>query len=66
MVYTKPITGSWFEFLHHNTAEGKYWNETITAFTEEQWRLKLREMFAKSIETASMQMIQADVTYPVI
>ena len=31
MVYTKPITGSWFEFLHHNTAEGKYWNETITA-----------------------------------
>ena len=44
MVYTKPITGSWFEFLHHNTAEGKYWNETITAFTEEQWRLKLREM----------------------
>lgn len=22
---TKPITGTWFEFLHHNTAEGKYW-----------------------------------------
>ena len=44
MIQTKPITGSWFEFLHHNTAEGKYWNETITAFTEAQWREKLREM----------------------
>ncbi len=44
MIATKPITGSWFEFLHHNTPEGKYWNEALTAFTEEQWRLKLREM----------------------
>lgn len=41
---TKPITGTWFEFLHHNTAEGKYWNDTLTAFTEEQWRDKIREM----------------------
>lgn len=41
---TKPITGTWFEFLHHNTAEGKYWNDTLTAFTEEQWREKIREM----------------------
>ena len=44
MIATKPITGSWFEFLHHNTPEGKYWNEALTAFTEEQWRLKHREM----------------------
>lgn len=40
----KPITGTWFEFLHHNGAEGKYWNQTLTAFTEEQWREKIREM----------------------
>ncbi len=44
MILTKPITGTWFEFLHHNVAEGKYWNDTLTAFTENQWREKLREM----------------------
>lgn len=41
---TKPISGSWFEFLHHNAAEGKYWNAVLTNFTAEQWREKLREM----------------------
>ena len=43
-MYTKPITGTWFEFRHHNTKEGVYWNDTLQNFTEEQWRAKLREM----------------------
>jgi hypothetical protein len=43
-IFTKPITGTWFEFRHHNTKEGKYWNDTLHNFTEEQWRAKIREM----------------------
>lgn len=42
--YTKPITGTWFEFRHHNSKEGIYWDETLQNFTEEQWRAKIREM----------------------
>ena len=40
----KLITGSWFEFRHSGAPEGKYWNDTIHNFTEEQWREKVREM----------------------
>lgn len=40
----KSISGTWFEFRHHNTAEGKYWNEVCKNFTEEQWREKIREI----------------------
>ncbi|MBQ3230372.1 MAG: DUF4434 domain-containing protein [Clostridia bacterium] len=43
-IYTKPITGTWFEFRHHNTKEGKYYNDTLHNFTESQWRAKVREM----------------------
>ena len=42
--YTKPITGTWFEFRHHNPKEGIYWDNTLQNFTEEQWRAKIREM----------------------
>ena len=40
----KRITGTWFEFTHHNSAEGVYWNPACRAFTEAQWREKLREI----------------------
>lgn len=40
----KPIEGSWFEFQHHNPAEGKYWNETLENFSCEQWDAKIREI----------------------
>lgn len=40
----KPIEGSWFEFQHHNTAEGKYWNPTLENFTTEQWDEKIKEI----------------------
>ena len=40
----KSIDGSWFEFQHHNQAEGKYWNETLKNFTAEQWDYKIKEI----------------------
>ncbi|MBR6754300.1 MAG: DUF4434 domain-containing protein [Clostridia bacterium] len=40
----KPITGSFFEFHHHNIPEGKYWNPICRHFSEEQWETKIEEM----------------------
>ncbi len=40
----KPIEGSWIEFQHHNPAEGKYWDETLKAFSAEQWDAKVKEI----------------------
>lgn len=47
----KRITGSFFEFDHHNRAEGKYFNETMWHFTETQWRTKIREISTFGIDT---------------
>ena len=44
------IHGTFFEFHHHNTAEGKYWNPTIDGFTENDWREKVREIAAAGME----------------
>ena len=46
----KPITGTWFEFTHHSTAEGVYWNSTVRAFSHEQWRQKVREIAAAGMK----------------
>ena len=40
----KKIDGTFFEFLHHNTAEGKYWNSALNGFSSEDWRCKVREI----------------------
>ena len=40
----RKIDGTFFEFTHHNTAEGKYWNPALEKFTAEQWRAKVREI----------------------
>ena len=40
----KPFAGSWFEFEHHNQIEGKYWNDTLSKFTKEQWKAKIKEI----------------------
>lgn len=40
----RKIDGTFFEFLHHNTAEGKYWNAALNRFTAEDWRLKVKEI----------------------
>lgn len=40
----KPITGTWFEFHHHNLPEGIYWNPVCRRFTDAQWEEKVEEM----------------------
>lgn len=40
----KPITGTWFEFHHHNIPEGKYWNPICRWFSDEQWEAKVDEI----------------------
>lgn len=40
----KPVVGTWFEFRHHNAAEGKYWNEICKNFTDEQWEELIADM----------------------
>ncbi len=40
----KPITGTWFEFHHHNLPEGKYWNPICRHFSDAQWETKMDEM----------------------
>ncbi len=46
----RKIDGTFFEFRHHNTAEGKYWNPALEKFTGEQWREKIREISALGME----------------
>ncbi len=40
----KPVSGTWFEFTHHNIAEGKYWSNELRNFTAEQWEEKIDEI----------------------
>lgn len=40
----RKIDGTFFEFLHHNTAEGKYWNGALNTFTADDWKLKIKEI----------------------
>lgn len=40
----RKIDGTFFEFLHHNTAEGKYWNDALNRFTAEDWQKKVKEI----------------------
>lgn len=46
----RKIDGTFFEFLHHNIPEGKYWNPALEKFTAENWRQKVREISAIGIE----------------
>ena len=46
----RKIDGTFFEFRHHNTAEGKYWNPALEKFTAEQWRQKVREIALAGME----------------
>lgn len=44
------LDGTFFEFRHHNTPEGKYWNPALEKFTAEQWREKIREISSLGME----------------
>jgi len=46
----KPIIGSWFEFAHGSAAEGKYWNDALPNFTEQQWKAKVKEISGTGME----------------
>ena len=46
----RKIDGTFFEFKHHNTAEGKYWNPSLDKFQAEDWRNKVREISALGME----------------
>ena len=41
----KPITGTWFEFHHHNLPEGVYWNPLCRQFSDRQWETKVEEIY---------------------
>lgn len=40
----RKIDGTFFEFRHHNTPEGKYWNPALEKFKSADWRRKVREI----------------------
>ncbi|MBO7156937.1 MAG: DUF4434 domain-containing protein [Clostridia bacterium] len=44
------IDGTFFEFRHHNTAEGKYWNPALEKFSATDWRNKIKEIHALHME----------------
>lgn len=44
------IHGTFFEFRHHNTAEGKYWNPALEGFQADDWRRKIREISQTGME----------------
>jgi len=46
----RKIDGTFFEFRHHNTAEGKYWNPALSRFSGQDWRNKIREIHALGME----------------
>ena len=46
----RKIDGTFFEFHHHNTPEGKYWNPALDKFKAEDWRQKVREISTLGME----------------
>lgn len=46
----RKIDGTFFEFRHHNTAEGKYWNPALEKFEGADWRQKVREISELGME----------------
>ena len=46
----RKLDGTFFEFHHHNAAEGKYWNTALDAFEAENWREKVREIASLGME----------------
>ena len=57
----RKINGSWIEFTHHNIAEGVYYTPMCRAFTEKQWRAKIREM--KKLGMTYLQLLCTSLAY---
>lgn len=47
----KPITGAWFEFMHHSLWEGQPYNDTLMSYTTEQWAAMIRDAKAMGMDT---------------
>ena len=62
----KPITGTFFEFDHHNRPEGKYYNSDMWSFSEAQWRAKVRETASIGMDTLVLMAtaLYDEVYYP--
>ncbi|MBQ0091836.1 MAG: DUF4434 domain-containing protein [Clostridiales bacterium] len=58
----KPITGTWFEFWHHNIPEGKYWNPIVRGFSAEQWEAKVDEI--ASVGMKYIVLMDTGIQYP--
>ncbi len=58
----KKITGTWFEFHHHNRAEGKYWNPICRWFSDEQWQAKIDEI--ASLGMKYVVLMASSIAYP--
>lgn len=56
----KPITGSWFEFQHHNRAEGVYWNPACARFSAADWHAKVGEMAAIGLDYLVLMAVALD------
>ena len=46
----RKIDGTFFEFKHHNIAEGKYWNPQLEQFNSKNWCEKVREISSIGME----------------
>ena len=46
----RKIDGTFFEFKHHNIAEGKYWNPQLEQFNSKNWREKVCEISSIGME----------------
>ena len=57
---TQPIVGSWFEFQHHNRAEGVYWNPACACFDATAWHAKVGEMAAIGLEYLVLMAVALD------
>ena len=51
----KKINGTWFEFQHHHTIEGTYWNEICRAFSCADWARKIEEIAELDMEYIVLQ-----------
>lgn len=55
------ISGSWFEFQHHNRAEGKYWNPAFQTMKRGQWEELVQEMAGFGLEYLVLLSVAQDV-----
>lgn len=57
---TQCIKGTWFEFQHHNKAEGVYWNPACAGFAEADWSAKVEEMAEIGLEYLVLMAVALD------